>query len=122
VNSRSNDDLPRRLPKLFKASIPGLKSPLFIAVIASLCWLDNVSCLILSFLLKNLKTGRVPYLGLELTMHVLKSQNHLVRQSFKYFFFSYAQQFGEFLSEVTARAVQYWFSKNFCQSFHKEYI
>jgi hypothetical protein len=31
--------------------------------------------------LKNLKTGRVvPYLGLELTMHVLKSQIHLVRR------------------------------------------
>ncbi len=30
---------------------------------------------------KNLKTGRVPNLGLELTMHVLKSQIHLVRQS-----------------------------------------
>jgi hypothetical protein len=32
--------------------------------------------------LKNLKTVRVPYLGLELTMHVLKSQIHLVRKSF----------------------------------------
>ncbi len=31
--------------------------------------------------LQNFKTGRVPYLGLELTMHVLKSQVHLVRQS-----------------------------------------
>ncbi len=31
--------------------------------------------------LKNFKTGRVPYLGLELTMHVIKSQIHLVRQS-----------------------------------------
>ncbi len=27
MNLRSNDDLPRRLPKLFNASIPGLKSP-----------------------------------------------------------------------------------------------
>jgi hypothetical protein len=31
--------------------------------------------------LKNVKTGRVPYLGLELTMHVIESQIHLVRQS-----------------------------------------
>ncbi len=31
--------------------------------------------------LKNLKTARFLYLGLELTMHVLKSQIHLVRQS-----------------------------------------
>jgi hypothetical protein len=31
--------------------------------------------------LKNLIAGRVPYLGLELTMHVIKSQIHLVRQS-----------------------------------------
>jgi hypothetical protein len=30
--------------------------------------------------LKNLKTGRVPYLALELIMHVLKSQIHLFRQ------------------------------------------
>jgi hypothetical protein len=30
---------------------------------------------------KNLKNVRVPYLGLELTMHVIKSQIHLVRQS-----------------------------------------
>jgi hypothetical protein len=30
---------------------------------------------------KNVTTGRVPYLGLELTMHVLKSQIHLARQS-----------------------------------------
>ncbi len=30
---------------------------------------------------KILKTGRVLYLGLELTMHVLKSQTHLVQQS-----------------------------------------
>jgi hypothetical protein len=30
---------------------------------------------------KYLKTGRVPYLGLELTMHVLKRQIHHVRQS-----------------------------------------
>ncbi len=30
---------------------------------------------------KNLKNGRVPYLGVELTMLVLKSQRHLVRQS-----------------------------------------
>jgi hypothetical protein len=30
--------------------------------------------------LKHLKTDHVPYLGLELTMHVLKSQIHLVRQ------------------------------------------
>ncbi len=29
MNLRSNDDLPRRLPKLFNASIPGLKSPEF---------------------------------------------------------------------------------------------
>jgi hypothetical protein len=27
------------------------------------------------------KTSRAPYLGLELTMHVLKSQIHLARQS-----------------------------------------
>jgi hypothetical protein len=27
------------------------------------------------------KFNRVPYLGLEMTMHVLKSQIHLVRQS-----------------------------------------
>jgi hypothetical protein len=27
--------------------------------------------------LKNLKTGRIPYLDLEPTMHVLKSQTHL---------------------------------------------
>jgi hypothetical protein len=27
MNSQGNDDLPRRLPKLFNASIPGLKSP-----------------------------------------------------------------------------------------------
>ncbi len=32
--------------------------------------------------LKNFSTVRVPYLGLELTMHVLKSQIHLVRKSF----------------------------------------
>jgi hypothetical protein len=31
--------------------------------------------------LKYLKTGRVPYLGLELTMHIIKSQIYLVRQS-----------------------------------------
>jgi hypothetical protein len=31
--------------------------------------------------LKNLKIFCVPYLGLHLTMHVLKSQIHLVRQS-----------------------------------------
>jgi len=31
--------------------------------------------------LKKLKTGRIPYLGLELTMHVIKSQIYLVRQS-----------------------------------------
>jgi hypothetical protein len=30
---------------------------------------------------KKIKTGRVPYLGLEVTMHVIKSQIHLVRQS-----------------------------------------
>jgi hypothetical protein len=30
---------------------------------------------------KNLKTALVPYLGLELTIHVIKSQIHLVRQS-----------------------------------------
>ncbi len=30
---------------------------------------------------KNLKTGCVPYLGLELTMHVIKRKIHLVRQS-----------------------------------------
>jgi len=30
--------------------------------------------------LKNLKTGHVPHLGLELTMHVIKSQIYLVRQ------------------------------------------
>jgi hypothetical protein len=30
---------------------------------------------------ENLKTGRVPYLGLELTIYVIKSQIHLVRQS-----------------------------------------
>ncbi len=30
---------------------------------------------------KNCKTGRVPYLGLELTMHVIKSQIYLVRRS-----------------------------------------
>jgi hypothetical protein len=29
----------------------------------------------------NLKTGRVQCIGLELTLHVLKSQIHLVRQS-----------------------------------------
>jgi hypothetical protein len=29
----------------------------------------------------HLKTERVPYLGLELTMYVIKSQIHLVRQS-----------------------------------------
>ncbi len=29
----------------------------------------------------NLKSGRVPCKGLELTLHVLKSQIHLVRQS-----------------------------------------
>jgi hypothetical protein len=27
---------------------------------------------------KNLKTGRVPYLSLEMNMHVIKSQTHLV--------------------------------------------
>ncbi len=31
--------------------------------------------------LKNYKTDCVPYLGLELTMHVIKSKIHLVRQS-----------------------------------------
>ncbi len=31
--------------------------------------------------LKNWKTGRVPYLGLELAIHVVRSQIHLVRQS-----------------------------------------
>ncbi len=31
--------------------------------------------------LKNLKLASVPYLGLELTMHVLKSQIYLVRQA-----------------------------------------
>jgi hypothetical protein len=31
--------------------------------------------------LKDLKTGRVPYLGLELIMHIIKSQIHLVRRS-----------------------------------------
>jgi hypothetical protein len=30
---------------------------------------------------KILKTGRVPYMSLELTIHALKSQIHLVRQS-----------------------------------------
>jgi hypothetical protein len=30
--------------------------------------------------LKNLKTGRVPYLGLEQTIHVIKRQINLVRQ------------------------------------------
>ncbi len=30
--------------------------------------------------LKHLKTGRVPYLGPKLIMHVLRSQIHLVRQ------------------------------------------
>ncbi len=35
---------------------------------------------------KKLKTGRVPYLGLELAMHGLKSQIHLVRQSLRYWF------------------------------------
>ncbi len=39
-------------------------------------------CVIKSFEhLKNFKTGRGPYLGLELTIHILKSQIHLVRQS-----------------------------------------
>jgi hypothetical protein len=33
--------------------------------------------------LKNLNTGPVPYLGRELTMHVIKSQIHLMRQSLK---------------------------------------
>ncbi len=33
--------------------------------------------------LKSSKTGRAPYLGLELAMHDPKSQIHLVRQSFK---------------------------------------
>jgi hypothetical protein len=42
-----------------------------------------IFCVIESFeYLKNLNTGRVPFLGLELTMHVLKSQIKLVRQSF----------------------------------------
>ena len=31
--------------------------------------------------LKNLKTDRLPYLGLELTMHLHNSQIYLVRQS-----------------------------------------
>ncbi len=31
--------------------------------------------------LKNLKTGRVPYLGLELSIHIIKSLIHLVRES-----------------------------------------
>jgi hypothetical protein len=69
----------------------------FCTVNASFRWLNNVSCLFYTPLtilgqrklaltgrntsfcvikslkhLKNLKTGRVPYLGLELTMHVLK--------------------------------------------------
>jgi hypothetical protein len=30
---------------------------------------------------KKFRTGRIPYLGLELTMNVIKSQIHLVRQS-----------------------------------------
>jgi hypothetical protein len=30
---------------------------------------------------KNFKNGPVPYLGLELTKHVITSQIHLVRQS-----------------------------------------
>ena len=38
--------------------------------------------------LKNLKNGPVPYLGIDLTIHVIKSQIHLVRQSFKHIFFS----------------------------------
>ncbi len=33
--------------------------------------------------IKYLKSGRVPYLGLELTMHVIENQIHLVRQSLK---------------------------------------
>jgi hypothetical protein len=36
--------------------------------------------------LKKFKTGRVPYLGLELTMHVIKSQINLVRRSLSSFF------------------------------------
>ncbi len=32
---------------------------------------------------KNLRTDRVLYFGLELTMHVLKSQIHLVKQSWE---------------------------------------
>jgi hypothetical protein len=31
------------------------------------------------------KTGRVPYLGLELTRHVIKSQIHLAKQSLERF-------------------------------------
>ncbi len=43
---------------------------------------EYTSCVIKSLEnLKNIKTVRVPYLSLELTMYVLKSQIHLVRQS-----------------------------------------
>jgi hypothetical protein len=41
---------------------------------------------------KSLKTGNVTFLGLELTMHAIKSQIHLVRQSLEvwdYHGFSY---------------------------------
>jgi hypothetical protein len=31
---------------------------------------------------KNLKNSAAPFLGLELTIHVIKSQIHLVKQSF----------------------------------------
>ncbi len=42
----------------------------------------NIICVIRSLeLLKKLKNDHVPYLGIELTIHVIKSQIHLVRQS-----------------------------------------
>ncbi len=46
-------------------------------------WLaKNTFCVVKSLEhLKNLRTGRILNLGLELTMHVFKSPIHLVRQS-----------------------------------------
>ncbi len=53
----------------------------FIVVNASLRWLYSIFRFKSLKHLKNLKTGHVRYLGLELAMamHVLKSQIHLVK-------------------------------------------
>jgi hypothetical protein len=48
---------------------------------------------------KKFKIGLVPYLGLEITIHVIKSQIHLVRQSnFMMIRFEFAASWGEQLA------------------------